>query len=53
MVAWRRIATAEARVGGVTIPKGGKILMVMASANHDPRHFERVLRQRIAAPLHA
>ena len=40
MVAWRRIATAEAQVGGVTIPKGGKILMVMASANHDPRHFE-------------
>lgn len=40
MVAWRRIATADASVGGVTIPKGGKILMVMASANHDPRHFE-------------
>ena len=20
---------------------------------HDPRHFERVLRQRVAAPLHA
>lgn len=40
MVAWRRIATKDAQVGGVTIPEGGKILMVMASANHDPRHFE-------------
>lgn len=40
MVAWRRIATKDAQVGGVVIPKGGKILMVMASANHDPRHFE-------------
>ena len=40
MVAWRRIATRDADIGGVTIPQGGKILMVMASANHDPRHFE-------------
>ncbi|MBA4491097.1 cytochrome P450/oxidoreductase [Paracoccus sp. S1E-3] len=40
MVAWRRMATRDAEIGGVTIPTGGKILMVMASANHDPRHFE-------------
>ncbi|MFD1795214.1 cytochrome P450 [Paracoccus aurantiacus] len=40
MVAWRRITTKDAEVGGVTIPKGGRILMVMASGNHDPRHFE-------------
>jgi len=40
MVSWRRIATREVEVGGVTIPEGGKILMVMASGNHDPRHFE-------------
>ncbi|PQO23259.1 cytochrome [Rhodobacteraceae bacterium WD3A24] len=40
VVAWRRIATRETQVGGVTIPEGGKILMVTASANHDPRHFE-------------
>jgi cytochrome P450/ferredoxin-NADP reductase len=40
VVAWRRIATRDAEVGGVTIPKGGRILMVTASANHDPRHFE-------------
>ncbi len=40
VVAWRRIATRDAAVGGVTIPKGGKILMVTASANHDQRQFE-------------
>ncbi len=40
VVAWRRIATQDAEVAGVTIPKGGKILMVTASANHDPRHFD-------------
>ncbi|WP_299362973.1 cytochrome P450/oxidoreductase [uncultured Paracoccus sp.] len=40
VVAWRRIATADATVAGVTIPKGGRILMVTASANHDPRHFD-------------
>ena len=40
IVAWRRIATDDARVGGVAIPKGGKLLIVMASANRDPRHWE-------------
>ena len=40
IIAWRRIATADAVVGGVHIPKGGKLLVVQASANFDPRHFE-------------
>ena len=40
IVAWRRIATADARIGGVDIPKGAKLLIVTASANHDERHFE-------------
>ena len=40
VVAWRRQAMREAEIGGVTIPEGGKILMVTASGNHDPRHFE-------------
>lgn len=40
VVAWRRIATRDVEVGGVAIPEGGKILMVTASANHDPAHFE-------------
>ena len=40
VVAWRRVATRDVDVGGVVIPQGGKILMVTASANHDPRHFD-------------
>ncbi len=40
IVAWRRIATADATVGGVDIPEGGRILLVQASANKDPRHWE-------------
>jgi len=40
IIAWRRIATDNAHVGGVEIPKGAKLLIVMASANHDTRHFE-------------
>jgi len=40
IVAWRRIATADTEVGGLKIPKGGKLLIVQTSANHDPRHFE-------------
>jgi cytochrome P450/ferredoxin-NADP reductase len=37
--AWRRIATRDTSVGGVSIPKGSKLLIVMASANHDEEHF--------------
>jgi cytochrome P450/ferredoxin-NADP reductase len=40
IIAWRRIATADTVVGGVDIPKGGKLLIVQASANFDERHFE-------------
>ncbi|SFP23258.1 cytochrome P450/oxidoreductase [Tranquillimonas alkanivorans] len=40
VVAWRRIATKPVTVGGVDLPEGAKILMVTASANHDPRQFE-------------
>ena len=40
IVAWRRVAMADVEVGGVHIPKGGKLLISNASANHDIRHFE-------------
>ena len=40
VVAWRRIATDDTVVGGKRIPKGGKLLIVQASANCDQRHFE-------------
>ncbi|WP_321393577.1 cytochrome P450/oxidoreductase [Emcibacter sp.] len=40
IIAWRRLATDDTRVGDVDIPKGSKLLIVMISANHDERHFE-------------
>jgi cytochrome P450/ferredoxin-NADP reductase len=40
IIAWRRIATADAEVGGVAIPKGSRLLLVQISANFDSRHFE-------------
>lgn len=40
VAAWRRITTSDTEVGGVAIPKGSKLLIVQATANRDPRHFE-------------
>lgn len=40
IIAWRRLATDDAVVGGVAIPKGARLLLVQASANVDPAHFE-------------
>ncbi|MCB1512707.1 MAG: cytochrome P450, partial [Hyphomicrobiaceae bacterium] len=40
IVAWRRIATEDTEIGGVAIPKGGKLLIVQASANKDPLHWD-------------
>ena len=40
IVAWRRVALEDTDVGGVSIPKGGKLLIVNSSANHDERYFE-------------
>lgn len=40
IIAWRRMATADTQVGGVKIPQGARLLLVQASANFDPRHFE-------------
>ena len=40
IVAWRRKATRDATVGGVAVPKGAELLLVMGSANRDETHFE-------------
>lgn len=40
IVAWRRKTTAACTVGGVPIPEGAKLLIVMASANRDEARFE-------------
>src|SRR5450830_1400835 len=39
VAAWRRLATRDVQVGGIDIPAGSKLLIVMASANHDERRF--------------
>lgn len=39
IVAWRRKATRDAEIGGVAIPAGAGILLVMGSANRDAEVF--------------
>ncbi len=40
VAAWRRVTTTDTEVGGVPIPEGSRLLIVQATANRDPRHFE-------------
>lgn len=40
VAAWRRITTRETEVGGVSLPKGSNLLIVQATGNRDPRHFD-------------
>ena len=39
VAAWRRLATKDVQIGGIDIPAGARLLIVMSSANHDERHF--------------
>jgi hypothetical protein len=41
IVAWRRRATADAEIGGVPVPKGSDILLVMGSGNRDEAVFPK------------
>lgn len=40
VTAWRRRTTAETVLGGVSLPKGARLLIVQASANRDGSHFD-------------
>ena len=40
IVSWRRKALKDAEVGGVSIPEGAQLLLVMGSANRDEAMFE-------------
>lgn len=40
VIAWRRLALETATVGGVVIPEGAKVLLVLGSANHDEDMFD-------------
>ncbi len=39
IIAWRRVALEDVRVGDMALPAGAKLLMVMTSGNHDEQHF--------------
>jgi len=36
---WRRITTRPVTIGGVEVPAGSKLLLLIGSANHDPATF--------------
>ena len=40
IVSWRRRAKVDAEIGGVSIPEGSNILMIMGSGNRDTAVFE-------------
>jgi cytochrome P450 len=40
IVGWRRRALRDAEIGGVAVPKGADILLLMGSANRDETRFE-------------
>jgi len=40
IVSWRRKAKTDAKIGGIAIPKGADILLVMGSGNRDAAAFE-------------
>lgn len=40
IVSWRRKALDDSEIGGVTIPAGSNLLLVMGSANRDEANFE-------------
>jgi cytochrome P450 len=50
IVAWRRRATRDADVGGVSIPAGANLLLVLGSANRDPSRFAEPDTFDIARP---
>jgi cytochrome P450/ferredoxin-NADP reductase len=39
VAAWRRLATRDTEIAGISIPAGSKLLIISSSANRDERHF--------------
>ncbi|GAC1536194.1 MAG: cytochrome P450 [Candidatus Velthaea sp.] len=50
VIAWRRITTKAASIGGVDVPAGAKLLLLLAAANHDPARFPDPERFDIRRP---
>jgi cytochrome P450 len=39
VIAWRRITTRAVSIGGVEVPSGAKLMLMLAAADHDPARF--------------
>ena len=39
VISWRRVATRATAVGGVDVPAGAKLLLLLCAANRDPARF--------------
>lgn len=39
VTSWRRVATRDVELHGQVIPKGARMLLLLAAANHDPQQF--------------
>ena len=50
IVSWRRKALNDATVGGVEIPQGAQLMLLMGSANRDAERFEQAEEFDIARP---
>ncbi|WP_434622504.1 cytochrome P450 [Tabrizicola sp. M-4] len=50
IVAWRRRALQDAEIGGVSIPKGANILLLLGSANRDATVFDQPDRLEVDRP---
>jgi len=55
VISWRRITTRATRIGDVEVPSGAKLLLLLCSANRDPKMFpdpERFDIERAGARQH-
>lgn len=50
VIAWRRRTTQEVNIGGVPVPAGAKLLLLLGAANHDPSVFPDPDRLDIRRP---
>jgi cytochrome P450 len=50
VIAWRRRTTQEVGIGGVPIPQGAKLLLLLGAANRDPSVFPNPDRLDIRRP---
>ncbi len=39
VIGWRRLAIRETTIGGVPLPAGARVLVLLGAANHDPARF--------------